>query len=126
MRRMSVKEYARLVGKSEKTVYKKIKNTRINAVKEKGKYLIPVDKNLIKVIERTQKALEETTNLLLSIGDVSEKLKKTTFSVSNAPKPASTKKMVKNGANKAPVPLKKRPRETAAKKRGDKRAAKKQ
>jgi len=89
MRAMSVNEYARLVGKSEKTVYKKIKGRSVNAVKERGRYLIRVDKSLLKVIERTQKALEETINLLLSIEDSSEKLKKASLSVSKPPQPVS-------------------------------------
>jgi len=122
---MSVKEYARLVGKSEKTVYKKIKGKRINAVKENRKYLIRVDKNLLKVIDRTQKALEETIALLLSIEDASDRLKKLPLSVSTPPMPISTKKRVKSIVDKAPTPLKKSPKKTAAKKSAGNRAAKK-
>lgn len=113
---MSVKEYARLVGKSEKTVYKKIKNRSVNAVKERGTYLIRVDKSLLKVIERTQKALEETTNLLLSIEDCAEKLSKVTLCVSKPPQPVSPNKMVKSIEDKAPIPLKKSSKKTEGKK----------
>lgn len=122
---MSVKEYARLVGKSEKTVYKKIKSRSVNAVKERGRHLIRVDKSLLKVIERTQKALEETITLLLSIEDSSVKLKKATLSVSKPPEPKSKKKMMKSVADKAPSPLKKSPKKAEDKKTAAKNSTRK-
>lgn len=125
MRTMSVKEYARLVGKSEKTVYKKIKSRSVNAVKERGRHLIRVDKSLLKVIERTQKALEETITLLLSIEDSSVKLKKATLSVSKPPEPKSKKKMMKSVADKAPSPLKKSPKKAEDKKTAAKNSTRK-
>jgi len=76
MKRMTVKVYAELVGKSEKTVYKMIKNKTVDAAKEDGKYRIRVDKNLLRVIDRTQKALEEAKAVLRSI-ETSETTKET-------------------------------------------------
>ncbi len=74
MRKMSVKEYARLIGKQEKTVYKMIKDEAVVTLKENGKYRIQVDRNLIKVIERAQQALEEAKSILLSIESASEQM----------------------------------------------------
>lgn len=76
MRKMSVKEYARLIGKKEKTVYKMIKDEMVVTLKENGKYRIQVDRNLIKVIERAQQALEEAKSILLSIESASEQMVK--------------------------------------------------
>lgn len=67
MKLLSVKSYAALIGKSEKTVYKMIKKESVDAIKKDGKYRIFVDKNLIKVIDRTQKALEEAKAVLQSM-----------------------------------------------------------
>lgn len=67
MKALTVKAYAELIGKSEKTVYKMIKNSTIDAFKIDGKYRVNVDKNLLKVIDRTQKALEEAKAVLHSI-----------------------------------------------------------
>lgn len=67
MKALTVKAYAELIGKSEKTVYKMIKNSSIDAFKIDGKYRVNVDKNLLKVIDRTQKALEEAKAVLHSM-----------------------------------------------------------
>lgn len=66
MKAFSVKAYAELVGKSEKTVYKMIKNGSVDAFKYDGKYLINVDTNLLKALTRTQEALEEANAVLKS------------------------------------------------------------
>lgn len=76
LRKMSVKEYARLIGKKEKTVYKMIKDEVVVTLKENGKYRIQVDRNLIKVIERAQQALEEAKAILLSIESAAEQMVK--------------------------------------------------
>lgn len=67
MKNLTVKAYAELIDKSEKTVYKMIKNETIDAFKQEGKYRVNVDKNLLKVIDRTQKALEEAKAVLASM-----------------------------------------------------------
>ncbi len=74
--KMSVKEYAKLIGKNEKTVYKMIKDELLNSVKEKGKLRIKVDKNLLKVIERAQQALDEAKAILLNIEKASDEIKR--------------------------------------------------
>ena len=56
--KMSVKEYAKLIGKNEKTVYKMIKDEVLVTKKENGKHCIKVDKNLLKVIDRAEYALK--------------------------------------------------------------------
>ncbi len=96
MRKMSVKEYARLIGKKEKTVYKMIKDDMVVTLKENGKYRIQVDRNLIKVIERAQQALEEAKSILLSIESASEQLirpsKLVTLGVKSVAKSSQPKK----------------------------------
>lgn len=67
MKEVSVKAYAALIGKSEKTVYKMIKKEDIDVFKRDGIYQIRVDRNLLKVIDRTQRALEEAKAVLASI-----------------------------------------------------------
>ena len=96
MRKMSVKEYARLIGKKEKTVYKMIKDEMVVTLKENGKYRIQVDRNLIKVIERAQQALEEAKSILLSIESASEQIvkpsKRVTLGVKSVAEKSEAKK----------------------------------
>lgn len=89
--RMSVKEYAQLIGKNEKTVYKMIKDEAVSTVKENGKYCVTVDKNLLKVIERAQQALNEAKAILLSIEAASDKIKKPAKTISKSVKTVAKK-----------------------------------
>lgn len=112
--KMSVKEYAELIGKNEKTVYKMIKGKNVTAAKEDGKFRITVDKNLIKVIERAQQALNEAKAILLSIEQASDQIKKPVKSTVQpkpvAKKSAPTKKAV---VKKSTKPVKKSVKATA-------------
>ena len=98
MKKMSVKEYAKLIGKNEKTVYRMIKDESLFAIKENGKLRLKVDKNLLKVIERAQKALEEAKTILLGIekatGQIQKPAKKGVKTVTK--KSAPKKKVLKN------------------------------
>ena len=76
LKKLSVKEYAKLIGKNEKTVYRMIKEESLFAVKVNGKFRLNVDKNLLKVIDRAQKALEEAKTVLLSIEKASDQIVK--------------------------------------------------
>lgn len=91
MKQMSVKEYAKLIGRNEKTVYRMIKEESIVAVKEKGKLRINVDKNLLKVIDRAQQALDEAKAILLNIEKASEQIVKPAKGVLKTAKPVTKK-----------------------------------
>ena len=73
---MGVKAYAKLIERNESSVYKMIKDGMLTTHKEQGKIQIMVDKNLIKILKRTQFALVECKSLLLSIEEASETLRK--------------------------------------------------
>ncbi len=107
--KMSVKEYAKLIGKNEKTVYKMIKDEVIATKKENGKHRINVDKNLLKVIERAQQALQEAKAILLNIEKASEQIKKPAKKVSKSvvKKTVPKKKTVKKSTKAIVKPLKK-------------------
>lgn len=64
MKSFSVKAYAELIGKSEKTVYKMIKSGSVDAYKYDGKFLIHVDPNLLKTLQRVQDECDELKRLL--------------------------------------------------------------
>jgi len=72
--KISVKEYAKLIGRSEKSIYKMIKEELLSSTKENGKHHIHVDKNLLKVIKHAQQALEEAKMILLNIEKASEQI----------------------------------------------------
>lgn len=118
MTKMSVKEYADLIGKNEKTVYKMIKSRSLNAVKEDGKYRVTVDKNLIKVIERAQQALNEAKAILLSIEQASDQIKRP---IKAAAKKESTEKNTAKALKNGTKP----PKKSAKKSDSIKTAAKK-
>ncbi len=115
---MGVKAYAKLIEKNEKTVYKMIKDGLLLTQKEQGKIQIMVDKNLIKILERTQLALQECKSMLLSIEEASETLKKPAknkLATKPIPKKSSVKmkkpiktKPLKKSLKKSTKPLKKR------------------
>lgn len=109
--KMSVKEYAKLIGKNEKTVYKMIKDEVITTKKENGKHRINVDKNLLKVIERAQQALQEAKAILLNIEKASEQIKKPAKRV--AKKSIPKKKAVKKSTKAIVKPLKKSVKKSA-------------
>ena len=109
--KMSVKEYAKLIGKNEKTVYKMIKDEVITTKKENGKHRINVDKNLLKVIERAQQALQEAKAILLKIEKASEQIKKPAKRI--AKKSTLKKKAVKKSIKAIVKPLKKSVKKSA-------------
>ena len=111
MKQMSVKEYAKLIGKNEKTVYRMIREESIVAVKEKGKLRINVDKNLLRVIDRAQQALEEAKTILLNIEKASEQIMKPDKGVlktaqSAAKKSVPKKKAITKSTKSAAKPVK--------------------
>ena len=115
---MRVKAYAKLIERNERTVYKMIKDGLLLTQKEEGKIQIMVDKNLIKILERTQLALQECKTILLSIEEASETLKKPSknkVATKPLPKKSSVKmkktvktKPLKRSLKKSTKPLKKR------------------
>jgi hypothetical protein len=107
MKQMSVKEYAKLIGKNEKTVYRMIREESIVAVKEKGKLRVNVDKNLLKVIDRAQQALDEAKAILLNIEKASEQLVKPAKGVIKTAQPAAKKNLVTKSTKTAVKPVKK-------------------
>ena len=107
---MGVKAYAELIERNEKTVYKMIKDGLLLTQKEQGKIQIMVDKNLIKILERTQLALEECKSILLSIEEASETLKKPTRSK------LATKPIPKKSSLKMKKPIKTKPLKKSLKK----------
>jgi hypothetical protein len=113
MTQLTVKAYAELIGKNEKTVYKMIKKQTIDAVKEKGRYRVNVDKNLMKVIDRTQKALEEAKAVLTSIESTAVAVPQKQPTRKNAVKKPTAKRL--KSVSK-PKPLKKSVKKTVAKK----------
>ena len=56
---LSVKEYAKLINKSDKTVYKMIKEGLVNAKKEKNEYAVLIDAYLIARYQDINKSLSE-------------------------------------------------------------------
>jgi len=76
----------------EKTVYKIIKDEVITTKKENGKHRIKVDKNLLRVIECAQQALQEAKAILLNIEKASEQIKNPAKKVSKL----SLKKLSQN------------------------------
>lgn len=109
--KMSVKEYAQLIGKNEKTVYKMIKDEVIVTHKENGKHRIKIDKNLLKVIKKAEQAFQEAKAILVNIEKASEQIKKPTKAVSKsvktmAKKSTPKKKVVKKSAKSIVKPLK--------------------
>ena len=115
---MGVKAYAKLIERNEKVVYKMIKDGILSTHKEQGKIQITVDKNLIKILERTQLALEECKSILLSIEKASEALRKPSKNkvvTKSTPKKRNLKmktsvktKPLKKSLKKSTKPLKKR------------------
>ena len=73
---LSVKEYAELIEKNERIVYKMIKDEMLVSIKEKGKYTICVDQNLLRVMARTQMALQEHKKKLMTLEAASKQTKK--------------------------------------------------
>jgi len=104
MKLISVKEYAKLIGKNEKTVYRMIKENRVEAVKDNGIYSLNVDKNLLKVISKTQKALEEAKAVLNSMDETSIK----TQSKAISKKPVTKTKKVTSKVIKKVIPKSKK------------------
>ncbi len=120
---MHVKAYAKLIERNEKTVYKMIKDGMLLTHKEQGKIQIMVDKNLIKILERTQLALEECKTMLLSIDEASKTLRQPSKNKTKPlPKKSSVKmkktiktKPLKKSLKKSTKPLKKRVRKVLTK-----------
>lgn len=106
---ISVKAYAKLIDKSDKTVYKMIKDGLIGANKKSKGYVIRVDSFMLNRCEDINKNLHSMKELMASfesrLKDVEAK---------NQRKPLA-KKIVK--AVKKPIPktLKKAPKKTTAK-----------
>jgi len=59
MKYMSVKAYAALVDKSDKTIYKQIQKGTLDSMRVKKGYKVCVDTNLLKRLGRVEQALEE-------------------------------------------------------------------
>ncbi|MDA3947036.1 MAG: hypothetical protein PF439_10200 [Helicobacteraceae bacterium] len=120
MKNMSVKEYAKLIGKNEKTVYKMIKDETVVTLKENGKFRIKVDKNLLKIIERAQQALNEAKAILLTIEKASDQIVKPVKIVSQVAKTVAKrsepkKQAVKKSTKTAAKPIKKMVKKVSAK-----------
>lgn len=108
MKYMSVKAYAELVDKSDKTIYKQIKKGSLDAVKVKKGYQVCVDANMLKRLQKVQKALDEAQAALKTAKE-EEHAKSTKTSAASAPT-KSVKKVV------AKKPLKKTVKKPVAKK----------
>lgn len=55
---ISVKEYAALIGKSDKSVYKMIDKGRLIAKKEEKVYLVAVDRQFVKLVKALRSEIE--------------------------------------------------------------------
>lgn len=113
MKYLSVKEYANLIGKSNKTVYKMIDDGFVAATKE-GKILrVAVDTNILKKydasMEYVREILKELTQLKKRVSELESKKKKTVVKKSVVKNKTPLKKVKKAPLKKSTkkVPLKK-------------------
>jgi hypothetical protein len=118
MKHLSVKAYAELVGKSDKTIYKQINRGTINAVKVKKGFQVSVDANMLKRICKLETALEEAKIALKRLEEKKKDAKSTETAASTAaPKKKSAAQRLKPAVRKPlPKPVKKSVRKPVAKK----------
>lgn len=64
MKHLSVKAYAKLVDKSDKTIYRQITKGTISAVKVRKGFHVCVDPNMLKRMIRLEEALAEANDAL--------------------------------------------------------------
>ena len=67
MKYMSVKAYAELVEKSDKTIYKQIKKGSIDSIRVKKGYRVCVDANMLKRMKKLEAALQAADKVLKTI-----------------------------------------------------------
>jgi hypothetical protein len=93
---MSVKAYAELVEKSDKTIYKQITKGTVRAVKVEKGFRVCVDPNMLKRMHRLEDALEEAKSALkLLEEEVRSEKSTTTAAASAAPQKKPVAKPVK-------------------------------
>ncbi len=68
MEYLEVKAYAKLIGKSKKTVYKMIKNGFLPATKEGKSYKVAVDTNMTAKHEETKEKISRMKAELIALG----------------------------------------------------------
>jgi hypothetical protein len=123
MKHLSVKAYAELVDKSDKTIYKQITKGTISAVKTKKGFQVCVDANMLKRMSKLEKALEEAKSALKTLEEEKNDAKTTqTAAAPAAPKKKSAVQRPGAGVKK---PLKKRTAKPVAKKTPKKNPPKK-
>ncbi len=108
-RKLSVKAYSDLIRKSDKTVYKMIKDGLITAKKGKNGYEVVVDTYVLEGYNEIHKEVNELKGLLKELDKRLEKLES---------KPVKKRALVKKAIAKAPKvkkPLKKVPKKTLKK-----------
>lgn len=106
MKYLNVKAYADLVEKSDKTIYKQIKKGTIEAVRVKKGYQVCVDTNMLKRLQKMERALEEAKSVLKAMEEESDAKSKKTDPAPPAPKKAGqtvVKKTVKKPLKKTVV-----------------------
>lgn len=105
---VSVKAYAKLINKSDKTVYKMIKEGLIAANKKDKGYMIRIDNFMLNRCEDMNKNLDAIKELIESLVTRLEKLEKKEMKTAKK----SVKKPLTKRINK---PLKKRVKKTVSK-----------
>ena len=110
MKYMSVKVYAELVEKSDKTIYKQIKNGSLEAVRVKKGYQVCVDANMLKRLKKISRALEEAQHALKTVKEEIDAKSEKKAPAPTAPKKSGTGQRVKpvQKKNIKKTPLKKR------------------
>jgi len=100
---VSVKEYAKMIDKSDKSIYKMIKDGLVASTKDGKKIQILVDENMIFKIDKTCKKLDVLELRIKNLEDIVFKLSEKKKVIVKKKKPIlkSMKKVVKK-------PLKKR------------------
>jgi excisionase family DNA binding protein len=83
MEYLDVKAYAKLIGKSKKTVYKMIKNGFLPASKEGKSYKVAVDTNMTARHEETKEKINSMKAELLALGKRVTALEKATTKTSH-------------------------------------------
>jgi excisionase family DNA binding protein len=95
MKYMSVKTYAEMVDKSDKTIYKQIKKGSLEAVRVKKGYQVCVDANMLKRLTKMEKALAEAKEELNALQEEKDETRQKT----SVPK----KKVSKKSDKKTPL-----------------------
>ena len=101
---MSVKTYAELVDKSDKTIYKQIKNGSLEAVRVKKGYQVCVDANMLKRLKKLSKALDEARTALKSAKEDRNATSEKKAPAPTAPKKNAPQRRVKTLQKKSAAP----------------------